>query len=70
MHIKITDCKYTPSWVTLQQMVREAKDDHSCTLINIQRHDNGIHYRGLGKYKLTMRKIGGYIENVELEVES
>ncbi len=68
MHIKITGCTYTPSWVTLQEMIREATDDNTCTIIGIQREDNGVHYRDLGKYRVITRNGNQVHKHIDLEV--
>jgi len=66
MRITMTGMRRTPSWGTLQEMIREALHE-SGKLTRINRKDGGVDYRALGTYELTFRTLHEDIP-VELEI--
>ncbi len=59
MKITITDCKYTPSWETLEQVLREATDRLVGQIVRISRKDKGCGYREVGEYEVDFRNEEG-----------
>ena len=53
MEIVITNCRYAPSWDSLQTVIRDAVNDPEGTIVRITREDNGCGYREPGKYNLS-----------------
>lgn len=73
MEITITHCRYTPKWETLEQVIREATNDESSTLVRINRIsrcDNGCDYRKPGQYDLDVRRDNETILPVKLTVKA
>ena len=54
MQITITGCQKTPTWDTLQTLLREAVDP-TATLTRIARPDGNVNFQSVGVYELTLR---------------
>lgn len=58
MEITITNCRHTPRWATLQEVIREVFDDDSALIVRISRPDGGCDYRKHGVYNLDVLSCG------------
>ena len=68
MDITITNCRYTPKWVTLQSLIRETTHDKKATITRISRPDGHCGYREPGEYDLAARLGAGDSLNIRLTV--
>lgn len=68
MEITITHARYTPSWETLQQMIREATNEPNGRLIRINRTDRGVDYRSPGNYQLEFEQSNDAVLPITLNV--
>lgn len=69
MKITLSGCLQSPSWELTQDLIRQVLKDEKGKLINIQRLDNGVDYRGVGEYALKYRTGANEIIPVEFTVE-
>jgi hypothetical protein len=69
MKITITDAKRTPSWETLQTVVREVTGSEYGKFIRIARPDGKCDYGAPGVYNVSFRTDGWDIIEIELTVE-
>jgi hypothetical protein len=68
MKITITNCRYAPSWNSLQQTIREATNEPTGVITLVDRRDKGIDYRQPGKYRVGFRQSNETILPIELEI--
>lgn len=53
MKIVIENCRYAPTWASLEKVLKEALGDPDGHITRIARVDNGCDYRATGVYKLS-----------------
>jgi len=68
MEITITHCRYTPSWDSLQTVIREATHCHTGQLVRIARQDGGCNYRAPGTYELGFEQDNNTVLPIRLRV--
>jgi hypothetical protein len=69
MEITLTHCRYTPSWESLETIIRESTNEPKGSLMRIARKDGGCDYRAPGEYDLGFRLYNGCILGVKLTVK-
>lgn len=70
MKILIEGVEQTPSWGTLQEVIRTSFFGKEGKLTKIDRVDGQANYRARGAYKLTFQKsVLGVQEEVQIDLE-
>jgi len=70
MEITITHCKHTPTWDSLQTIIREVTGDLMAKFVQIRRCDNGCNYSAPGEYDLQLRQGNDTILPIKLIVKA
>ena len=68
MEVTITHCRYAPSWVSLQRVLRETTNDPGGIIKKVTREDNKCNYRAPGVYNLDFEQSNRTVLPIRLTV--